>query len=116
MIRRPPSSTLFPYTTLFRSSPIPRLLKDVTFEDPSRIVFRFELQGDAELAERAIRISPLERAPRGVHRRLEPIDAREKTLRRVRRQHYPFASDSMCRAQVSRHFRASSWFGFRERA
>src|SRR5690349_22435501 len=24
MIRRPPSSTLFPYTTLFRSSPAPR--------------------------------------------------------------------------------------------
>src|SRR6266849_10123054 len=26
MIRRPPRSTLFPYTTLFRSLPLPRLL------------------------------------------------------------------------------------------
>src|SRR2546430_13253403 len=27
MIRRPPRSTLFPYTTLFRSPPVPDLLK-----------------------------------------------------------------------------------------
>src|SRR2546430_17543850 len=27
MIRRPPRSTLFPYTTLFRSAPRPRLLR-----------------------------------------------------------------------------------------
>src|SRR5690348_17983309 len=27
MIRRPPRSTLFPYTTLFRSSPLPRRLR-----------------------------------------------------------------------------------------
>src|SRR3989441_1483145 len=98
------------------SFPIPRLLQDVTLEDPSRVVLRLELQGDAELAERAIRVPPFERASRGVHRRLEPIDARKKPLRRVRRQHHPFASDSTCRAHVSRHFRASSWFGFRERA
>src|SRR5260221_10898341 len=28
MIRRPPRSTLFPYTTLFRSRPKPRLVQD----------------------------------------------------------------------------------------
>src|SRR2546430_13583200 len=28
MIRRPPRSTLFPYTTLFRSSAVPRAIKD----------------------------------------------------------------------------------------
>src|SRR5258708_24266942 len=28
MIRRPPRSTLFPYTTLFRSLPVPRTLDD----------------------------------------------------------------------------------------
>src|SRR5258708_13163067 len=27
MIRRPPRSTLFPYTTLFRSAPAPRILR-----------------------------------------------------------------------------------------
>src|SRR3712207_9050890 len=27
MIRRPPRSTLFPYTTLFRSAPLPRLCR-----------------------------------------------------------------------------------------
>src|SRR2546428_10212079 len=29
MIRRPPRSTLFPYTTLFRSHPIPRTTRDI---------------------------------------------------------------------------------------
>src|SRR5437762_10675353 len=28
MIRRPPRSTLFPYTTLFRSKPVPHLRRD----------------------------------------------------------------------------------------
>src|SRR5690606_41760071 len=31
MIRRPPRSTLFPYTTLFRSSPIPTLWREMQF-------------------------------------------------------------------------------------
>src|SRR2546426_1498014 len=99
-----------------RAFQIPRLLQDMTFENPRRVVLRLELQGDAELAERAIRVPPFERASRGVHRRLEPIDARKKPLCRVRRQHHPFASDSTCWAHVSRHFRASSWSGFRESA
>src|SRR3712207_7614011 len=33
MIRRPPRSTLFPYTTLFRSSLTGRLTADTTFPD-----------------------------------------------------------------------------------
>src|SRR3712207_7223146 len=40
MIRRPPRSTLFPYTTLFRSSPLPtttqRLRHDLATADPQR--------------------------------------------------------------------------------
>src|SRR2546430_8138653 len=32
MIRRPPRSTLFPYTTLFRSRPLAQLLADVVAE------------------------------------------------------------------------------------
>src|SRR5688572_32473112 len=34
MIRRPPRSTLFPYTTLFRSSGAPRGLPEVGIEAP----------------------------------------------------------------------------------
>src|SRR3712207_7388942 len=30
MIRRPPRSTLFPYTTLFRSGPVPHVVPDMT--------------------------------------------------------------------------------------
>src|SRR2546427_2177275 len=37
MIRRPPRSTLFPYTTLFRSRPVPPLTT------PYRLVFRRQL-------------------------------------------------------------------------
>src|SRR5262245_47654071 len=32
MIRRPPRSTLFPYTTLFRSRPVPALCKEIRKE------------------------------------------------------------------------------------
>src|SRR3989442_9869993 len=35
MIRRPPRSTLFPYTTLFRSIPTPSVASNVTSFDPS---------------------------------------------------------------------------------
>src|SRR3712207_7772304 len=34
MIRRPPRSTLFPYTTLFRSSKVKQLYVDPTTEEP----------------------------------------------------------------------------------
>src|SRR5205085_3332054 len=37
MIRRPPRSTLFPYTTLFRSHPPPRLREDA---QPERVLQR----------------------------------------------------------------------------
>src|SRR6266404_8355685 len=35
MIRRPPRSTLFPYTTLFRSSPARRIRSNCTWISPS---------------------------------------------------------------------------------
>src|SRR2546426_7667152 len=38
MIRRPPRSTLFPYTTLFRSEPGPRLLRRPRREPPGDLV------------------------------------------------------------------------------
>src|SRR5258708_22297513 len=37
MIRRPPRSTLFPYTTLFRSQPHPRRLVHVGVQDQHRV-------------------------------------------------------------------------------
>src|SRR5438093_10148390 len=42
MIRRPPRSTLFPYTTLFRSSPRQRLVDDALNEG---VVFQARLLG-----------------------------------------------------------------------
>src|SRR3712207_9594456 len=36
MIRRPPRSTLFPYTTLFRSTTVQRLLGRTEIQDPDR--------------------------------------------------------------------------------
>src|SRR2546422_3624796 len=36
MIRRPPRSTLFPYTTLFRSVDVPRPLLDIISRPPHR--------------------------------------------------------------------------------
>src|SRR5256885_10276720 len=43
MIRRPPRSTLFPYTTLFRSLPLPS-----RFEDPSHYLSQFQPLVDLE--------------------------------------------------------------------
>src|SRR5256886_10275759 len=34
MIRRPPRSTLFPYTTLFRSPVVAQVLREIELEDP----------------------------------------------------------------------------------
>src|SRR3712207_7081327 len=57
MIRRPPRSTLFPYTTLFRSRldaviSFSRLPKEVV----SKVVDKFVLQLEAQLADRNVTI------------------------------------------------------------
>src|SRR5260370_1138965 len=49
MIRRPPRSTLFPYTTLFRSHHLGELTRDFGFADSRRA-------GEQERADRAIRM------------------------------------------------------------
>src|SRR5690348_17491478 len=49
MIRRPPRSTLFPYTTLFRSAPQPRAFGAV---DDSRIV-----PGDQKIDRKSTRLN-----------------------------------------------------------
>src|SRR5260221_2114626 len=47
MIRRPPRSTLFPYTTLFRSIAIPnRNLRSIPFAKSITVASRTELTGD----------------------------------------------------------------------
>src|SRR3712207_7652118 len=45
MIRRPPRSTLFPYTTLFRSAV---LLRSLPFAEPERLVRLFNVRGEDE--------------------------------------------------------------------
>src|SRR5712664_4013314 len=40
MIRRPPRSTLFPYTTLFRSPAVTMLLPPTLFRRPQRVMAR----------------------------------------------------------------------------
>src|SRR2546426_5994507 len=59
MIRRPPRSTLFPYTTLFRSLPTeiaPRLVAEPPVELHAHHVDAREVDGRAELADEARRV------------------------------------------------------------
>src|SRR2546430_11684401 len=51
MIRRPPRSTLFPYTTLFRSRPLPDLAGAREQRDPAEVV---------ELDDRAAPVRPID--------------------------------------------------------
>src|SRR5438445_3452812 len=95
---------------------IARLLEYGALENPRRVVFRFEPERGAELSQGGIRVPPFKGAPRSMHRRLEAIHAREEPLGRVGCQRHSFVSDGMCRAHVSRHFLASSWFGLSESA
>src|SRR2546426_8367676 len=57
MIRRPPRSTLFPYTTLFRSEEINRLVTDQL----SELLFTPSADGDENLLSEGI-------APEKIHR------------------------------------------------
>src|SRR2546427_9727222 len=69
MIRRPPRSTLFPYTTLFRSSPVlllERRSRPASRTDPRRALRRMTTRGvtivvhaDGDLESRQYRISRL---------------------------------------------------------
>src|SRR2546422_4790427 len=60
MIRRPPRSTLFPYTTLFRSDGRPRRLCPAQLRDELREVGR---AGPARNAGQALRVSDAEIGP-----------------------------------------------------
>src|SRR3712207_8311535 len=69
MMRRPPRSTLFPYTTLFRSPPPARVVAEV---------------GDGELRPREVAVPQRARDPRAV--RAEPDDVRPAVAGRVRQE------------------------------
>src|SRR5690606_42031587 len=53
MLRRPPSSTLFPYTTLFRSSPLHPLQR-------SRIGFLLEIKREVRIPEIVDAVVPID--------------------------------------------------------
>src|SRR3712207_8428875 len=55
MIRRPPRSTLFPYTTLFRSVPGDRVSVDIGHHDPDKL-------GGLPIRDRRLDGEPLVRA------------------------------------------------------
>src|SRR5438105_10344012 len=61
MIRRPPRSTLFPYTTLFRSRGRSRAELDRQLELPSRALEALDEPEDDEEEERAAREFELDR-------------------------------------------------------
>src|SRR5688572_16875078 len=46
MIRRPPRSTLFPYTTLFRSEPRPQWIETCAIDHGSENIINFPIIGD----------------------------------------------------------------------
>src|SRR3712207_7536076 len=65
MIRRPPRSTLFPYTTLFRSQPVLHVLRGADAARRNGRVSLVERPGDASLHGRELRpgaVRPLQRA------------------------------------------------------
>src|SRR2546427_5277758 len=51
MIRRPPRSTLFPYTTLFRSNTAPRLLEDTFRASDFGVLSDFDIRISKERSE-----------------------------------------------------------------
>src|SRR5256885_2428661 len=57
MIRRPPRSTLFPYTTLFRSLAYPTLRDDDGAHSFGNILYRFRHQ--VSLSVRRIQLAPV---------------------------------------------------------
>src|SRR2546427_2551054 len=63
MIRRPPRSTLFPYTTLFRSSKVPSELEQLLVEQTSKVTLPVSwLSGSPKVAV-SIGVAVLKRVP-----------------------------------------------------
>src|SRR2546430_10378235 len=102
MIRRPPRSTLFPYTTLFRSPTVER-------DDP-RVAMtsqRFELGGDlsAELACR----HDHERERRG-RSAVDPLeDRQDRKSTRLNSSHSQISYAVFCLKKKTKHSRTSKF-------
>src|SRR3712207_7905201 len=77
MIRRPPRSTLFPYTTLFRSGQTPlhmRLPKLSGFKNPNKVVFQVvNLDRIASLFPQGGTVDPDALVQAGAVRRGQPV-------------------------------------------
>src|SRR2546430_10953162 len=96
MIRRPPRSTLFPYTTLFRS----HLLARGGVPDPRRAV---QAGGRDPLARSEEHTSELQSQSNLVCRLL--LEKKKKKIRRVsiRRRHTPGHTPELCTARPVSH-------------
>src|SRR2546422_4756854 len=90
MIRRPPRSTLFPYTTLFRSTQVERLTvalgrPDLLDERPARVIvlFRFGVAVDLVVVGGA-----LARVRRLVEEPVDRVEFGPRALGQERRLHW----------------------------
>src|SRR2546430_12212761 len=80
MIRRPPRSTLFPYTTLFRSPPAPRPAR--RRRRPATTAGPGGSRSDALSGEPILHFGPV-RGERGLAARLEPQHQDRLSVRRA---------------------------------
>src|SRR2546430_12974239 len=81
MIRRPPRSTLFPYTTLFRSSINTRGSRRQKFCDASLLGVALVLQGDRRRARRDVRLRASSKAlDTGKQRKFPAVDRKSTRL------------------------------------
>src|SRR5690242_21498774 len=87
MIRRPPRSTLFPYTTLFRSRPH-RAGEDVHLCRQQRLGAQERLH--AEL------LGPQLRGPGGLGRAAEPVDRQDRKSTRLNSSHMSISYAVFC--------------------
>src|SRR3712207_9194272 len=86
MIRRPPTSTLFPYTTLFRSTPgvtgTVRLADRLVWEDTF----------DGRFEDRAYAMEVFKRHNEAVRRRVPPERGAVETTAEIHCRQYPLCS------------------------
>src|SRR3712207_8606499 len=84
MIRRPPRSTLFPYTTLFRSSPPERVVADRAHRPG--VATLIPLHPGVAVVARAAE-EPVVRDPELLHRRRQLADAVDRKSTRLNSSH-----------------------------